>query len=317
VSRRTVLVTGLTGQDGSYLAERLLAGGDEVVGVVRPPLDRDLGHVEGLRDRLRLVEGDLADPEALRAAIAEVAPAELFHLAAPTFVPASWEDPVATFAEIAGATAAVLDAAARAGARALVASSPEVFGDAGVSPQAEDAPRRPLTPYGAAKLAAHELARIHRERGAFACAAITYNHESPRRPERFVTRKITSGVAAIARGERDELVLGDLAAQRDWSHAADVVEGMVLALRHEEPGDYVLASGEARTVGDFVAAAWDAAGLTGEPRVRVDPRFVRPPERTVLVGDPSRAREVLGWAPRIGFAELVGEMVAADLASRA
>lgn len=313
MSRRTVLVTGLTGQDGSYLAEQLLEGGDEVVGVVRPPLDRDLGHVEALRERLRLVAGDLAAPAELRDTIVDVAPDELFHLAAPTFVPASWEDPVTTFAEIASATALVLDGAARAGARVLVVSSAEVFGDAGISPQDESAPRRPLTPYGVAKLAAHELARIHRERGAFACAAITYNHESPRRPERFVTRKITSGVAAIARGEQDELVLGDLSARRDWSHAADVVAGMVLALRHDEPDDYVLASGQPRTVREFVAAAWAAAGLEGEPRVRVDPRFVRPPEPTVLVGDPSKARDVLGWRPRRSFDAMVLEMVGADL----
>jgi GDPmannose 4,6-dehydratase len=309
------LVTGITGQDGSYLAERLLAEGTEVVGLVRPPAARrSLGPLEPVRDRIALVEADLGDPAALRRAVAAAEPDEVFHLAAPTFVPASWDDPPATFAEIAGASAVVLDAAARAGARVLVATSPEVFGDSGESPQREDSPRRPLTPYGAAKLAAHESVRIWRERrGAHACAVITYNHESPRRPERFVTRKITRAAARAAREPEAELVLGDLGARRDWSHAADVVEGMVLALRHPEPDDYVLGSGVARTVGDFVAAAWRAAGVPGPPRVRDDPGLVRPPERTLLVADPTRAREVLGWRPARSFEDLVAEMVAADL----
>jgi len=308
------LVTGITGQDGSYLAERLVAEGTEVVGVVRPPLDRPLGALEPLRDRLTLVPGTLGDPATLRRAIAGAAPDEVFHLAAPTFVPASWEDPVATFAEIAGATAVVLDAAAAAGARVVVASSPEVFGDAGVSPQAEDAPGGPVTPYGAAKLAAHELARVWRERrGAFACAVVTYNHESPRRPERFVTRKITRAAAwAAARDASAELVLGDLDARRDWSHADDVVAGLVLAARHPSPEDWVLGSGVARTVRAFVDAAWAAAGVQAPPNVRVDPALVRPPERTLLVADASRARDVLGWRPQRSFEALVAEMVAAD-----
>jgi GDPmannose 4,6-dehydratase len=316
------LVTGITGQDGTYLAERLLADGTEVVGLVRPPLaGRDLGPVLGpLRDRLALVEGDLRDPDGLRRAVAAAAPDELYHLAAPTFVPASWDDPAGALAEVAGATAVLLDAGARAGVRVLVATSPELFGDAGVSPQAEDAPRRPLTPYGAAKLAAHELVRVWRERrGAHACAAVTYNHESPRRPARFVTRKITRAAAAAARAQAagaaaEELVLGDLGARRDWSHAADVVEGYVLAMRHPEPGDYVLGSGVARTVRDFVDAAWRAAGLDpAAAPVRVDPALVRPPERTLLVADPARARAVLGWRPARSFEQLVAEMVAADL----
>ncbi len=316
------LVTGITGQDGTYLAERLLADGTAVCGLVRPPLaGRDLGPVlEPLRDDLTLVEADLRDPDGLRRAVAAAAPDELYHLAAPTFVPASWDDPVATFTEVAGATAVLLDAGARAGARVLVVTSPELFGDAGVSPQAEDAPRRPLTPYGAAKLAAHELVRVWRERrGTHACAVVTYNHESPRRPARFVTRKITRAAAAAARARADgtpeaELVLGDLGARRDWSHAADVVEGLVLALRHPQAGDYVLGSGVARTVGAFVDAAWAAAGLDpASAPVRVDPALVRPPEPTPLVADPARARDVLGWRPARSFEQLVAEMVAADL----
>jgi GDPmannose 4,6-dehydratase len=197
----------------------------------------------------------------------------------------------------------------------LVATSPEIFGDAGgVSPQDEDAPRRPRSPYGVAKLAAHELVRVLREAGdVHACSVITYNHESPRRPERFVTRRVTRAVAAMQLGQQDELVLGDLGARRDWSHARDVVRGMALALAHDEPGDYVLASGTARTVEQFAAAAFAAAGLDGEGRVRVDPALVRPPEPTVLVGDARRARDVLGWRAEIPFEDLVAEMVQADL----
>jgi GDPmannose 4,6-dehydratase len=231
-------------------------------------------------------------------------------------VPGSWDAVAQTMQEISAATATVLELARELGLRALTVSSPEVFGDAGVSPQREDSPKRPRSPYGVAKLAAHELVRVLREgRDVHACSVITYNHESPRRPERFVTRKITRAAAAIRLGLEDELVLGDLEARRDWSHARDIVRGMALALDHDEPGDYVLASGVARTVGDFVAAAFAAAGVDPEGRVRVDPRFVRPPESTVLVGDPTRAREVLGWEPQVSFDELVREMVDGDLSA--
>jgi GDPmannose 4,6-dehydratase len=316
VSARRALVTGITGQDGTYLAERLLAEGRRVTGLVRPPLDRPLPALDAFRDDVELVAADLADAGAVAAAVRDARPDDVFHLAAPTFVPASWEDPARTLAEVAGGTAAVLRAAGEADARVLVATSPEIFGDAGESPQHEGSPRRPRSPYGVAKLAAHELVRVLRdERGLHACAAITYNHESPRRPERFVTRKITRAAAAVALGLEREVALGDLSAQRDWSHAADVVAGMVLALDHPEPGDYVLASGEARTVGAFAEAAFAAVGLAAADHVRVDERFVRPPEPTPLIGDPARAREVLGWAPRVAFEDLVAEMVEADLAA--
>jgi GDPmannose 4,6-dehydratase len=331
-------VTGIGGQDGSYLAERLLADGDQVMGVVRPPVDRELPALRGLEEDVELIAGDLEDPGGLADTIRRWAPDDVYHLAAPTFVPApwddpgrtlpevaeataavapspaSWDDPGRTLREVAEATAAVLLAARDTEARVLTVASPEIFGDAGgVSPQDEDAPRRPRSPYGVAKLAAHELTRVLRDRGAHACGVITYNHESPRRPERFVTRKITRAAAAISLGRQDELALGDLDARRDWSHAADVVAGLCLALRHAEPGDYVLASGVARTVRDFARAAFAAVGLDADDHVRVDPELVRPPEPTVLVGDPSRAREVLGWEPRVAFEDLVREMVEADL----
>ncbi|MFA4927994.1 MAG: GDP-mannose 4,6-dehydratase [Patulibacter sp.] len=323
---RRVLITGITGQDGGYLAEQLVAGGDQVVGTVRRTdgalAAAGLGHLDG---QIELVAADLLDPASLRRTILDVAPDEIYHLAAPTFVPDSWRDPTEVTAAIVTGTAAVLAAAGTLDdVRVLVASSSEIFGDAGVSPQDEEAPKRPRSPYGVAKLAAHGLVgtlRAHDDR--FLVSAITFNHESPRRPERFLPRKVTAGVAAIAAGRAETLTLGDQSAVRDWSHARDIVAGMVLALRHDRPGDYVLASGVPRTVGDLVDAAFAAAGVeryvtdaTGErhDRVVVDPRFVRGPEPCPPVGDPTRAREALGWTPATSFDALIGEMVDADLA---
>lgn len=314
MSGRRALVTGISGQDGSYLAERLLDAGDEVVGVARAPLTREMALIEHLRDRLTLVEGDLADPARLRRVIEDVRPDDIFHLGAPTFVPASWDDPGAVVRQVTEASAAVLQAAETIGARVLVASSPEIFGNADESPQTEATPPHPRNPYGIAKLAAHELVSVMREtRGVHASAAITYNHESPRRPERFVTRKITRAAAAISLGLETSVTLGDLDARRDWSHAADIVAGMVLALRHDDPGDYILASGTARTVREFAVDAFAAVGLDASEHVRVDPDLVRPPEPRPLVGDPARAHDVLGWQPQIRFGDLVREMVEADL----
>jgi GDPmannose 4,6-dehydratase len=322
VSRRRVLITGVTGQDGGYLAERLLADGDEVIGAARAPAGAfeyaGLDHLEG---RVRLVEMDLLDPESIRRAVDEAAPEEIYHLAVPTFVPDSWEDPSEVTAAIATGTGTLLAAAGSLGdgVRVLVATSSEIFGDAGVSPQSEDSPMRPRSPYGVAKLAAHGLVgTLRAHHGRFLVSAITFNHESPRRPERFLPRKVSAGVAAIAAGRAETLTLGDLRAVRDWSHARDVVDGMVLALRHDEPGDYVFASGVGHTVGDLVDAAFSAAGVArvlpdGRDRVEVDQRFVRAPEAWPPVGDPSRARTVLGWEPRTSFEQLVAEMVAADL----
>lgn len=297
----TALITGITGQDGSYLADQLRAGGRDVVGLARSGADLDI---------------DLDDHDALRRAVAEVAPAELYHLAAPTFVPASFEQPGLIARQIAGATQALLDAAIAlpSSPRVFVATSAEIFGDCRVSPQDEDAPKRPRSPYGEAKLAAHEAVARARERGLFAVSGILYNHESPRRPAHFLPRKVTRGAAAIALGLEDRLVLGSLDAVRDWSHAADMMRGARLALEAGEARDYVFASGVGRTVGDLVAAAFDAAGVPAERRaVDVDPAFVRPPEATAPVGDPSRARRLLGWRPEISFEAMIAEMVAADL----
>jgi GDPmannose 4,6-dehydratase len=302
------LVTGIAGQDGSLLSELLLEEGHDVVGLVRRPPEPPLPGVE-------LVHGDLLDPESLRRAVAEVAPDRIFHFAAPTFVPASWEHPVETFSAIAGATAVLLDAAVALGpaTRVYVASSSEIFGDAGVSPQDENAPCRPTSPYGVAKLAAAQLARVWRGRGLHVSAGITFNHESERRPERFVTRKVTRGAAAIALGQADELVLGDLGAVRDWSAARDVVRGVRLMVEQDEPDDYVLASGRRRTVRELVQVAFGALDLDWERHVRVDQAFVRPHQPTESVGDPTKARERLGWTTTTSFEELIEGMVEADL----
>lgn len=318
-----MLITGVTGQDGGYLAERLLAEGDEVLGAVRRPEGAFArAGLEQLEGRVALLPLDLLDPASIRRAVAEAAPDEVYHLAAPTFVPDSWDDPTETVAAIATGTAALLAAAGTLGdgVRVLIATSSEIFGDAGVSPQSETSPMRPRSPYAAAKLAAHGLVgALRAHHGRFLVSAITYNHESPRRPERFLPRKVGAGVAAIAAGQAETLTLGDLRAVRDWSHARDVVEGMVLALRHDEPGDYVFASGVSHTVGDLVDAAFAGAGVErllpdGRDRVEVDPRFVRPPEQWPPIGDPSKARELLGWQSRTSFEQLVAELVEADLA---
>ncbi len=322
---RRVLITGITGQDGGYLAEQLVADGDEVIGTVRRPdgalAAAGLGHLEG---RVELVAADLLDPDGLRRTVLEVAPDEIYHLAAPTFVPDSWNDPTEVTAAIVTGTAAVLAATgALDGCRTLVASSSAIFGEADVAPQDERTATRPQNPYGVAKLAAHGLiGALRAHHGWFLVSAITFNHESPRRPDRFLPRKVTAGVAAIAAGRADELRLGDLSAVRDWSHARDIVAGMVLALRHDEPDDYVLASGVPRTVGDLVDAAFAAPGVerhvvgpdrTPRDPVGVDPRFVRAPERCPSNGDPAKARDRLGWVPTTSFDALIGEMVATDL----
>ncbi|QEC46267.1 GDP-mannose 4,6-dehydratase [Baekduia soli] len=314
---RRALITGISGQDGSYLAELLLAEGYDVAGIVRQPVDQDLPHLGHVRDRLTLLHGDLLEPGTLRDALGAVRPHELYHLAAPTFVPTSWEDPGLILAAIAGATAELLGAARRLDPemRVFVATSSEIFGDSGESPQHERSPMRPRSPYGVAKLAAHGLVGALRAHfGTHVVSGILFNHESPRRPAHFLPRKVTRGAAAIALGLQEELVLGDLRAVRDWSHAADVMRGAWLALQAPQAGDYVLASGRGRTVGELVDAAFAAAGVDPEGRVRVDPAFVRAPEATPPVGDPSHARSALGWEPAITFEAMIAEMVSADLA---
>jgi GDPmannose 4,6-dehydratase len=318
VSARSALITGITGQDGSFLAELLLEKGYAVSGVARPGAGASLGAGERLAERVNLLEGDLLEPHTLRAAIEKVLPDELYHLAAPSFVPESWRRPGETVRAIAGSCAAILEAArdAHRAMRVFVASSGSIFGDAPESPQREQTPCRPLHPYAIAKLAAHELVgALRRHEGLHASSGIAFNHESERRPEHFVTRKITRGAAAISLGLQQELSLGSLDAVRDWSFAGDVVEGAWLMLQQEQPGDYVLASGVPHTVAEFAQVAFACVGLDADDHVRVDPALVRAPEGTPNVGDPTKARELLGWTPKVGFEELVTRMVSADLRS--
>jgi GDPmannose 4,6-dehydratase len=313
----SALITGLTGQDGSFLAELLLAKGYRVVGLVRGDAgERGLGSAEHLRGQVELLNADVLDPVAFREAIVRAGTSEIYHLAAPSFVPASWERPGETLAAIAGSTATLLTVVRELelSARVLVAASSEIFGDAGESPQNEDTPCRPRSPYAIAKLAAHQLlGRLREHDGLHASSAITYNHESERRPERFVTRRITRAAAAISLGRQDELELGALDAVRDWSFAGDIVRGAWLMLQQEQPGDYVLASGVAHTVAEFARAAFACVDLDPEHYLRVDEARVRAPESTPSVGDPRRARERLGWVPELSFEQLVERMVRADL----
>jgi GDPmannose 4,6-dehydratase len=315
-AERRALLTGLTGQDGSFLAELLLEQGYTVSALVRGGSDRSLGPSEHLRERVRLVAGDLLEPASLRAAIESEGPSEVYHLAAPSFVPASWEQPAQTMRAIAGATGAVLEAVRELDPeiRVFAAASGAIFGEAPESPQREDTAARPTTPYAIAKLAAHQLVGALREHdGLFACSGIVFNHESERRPEQFVTRKITRAAAAIALGLQQELELGDLSAVRDWSYAGDIMRGAWMMLQQDTPDDYVLASGVPRTVADLARVAFACVELEAERFLRVDRSLVRRTEGTPSVGDPSKARERLGWQPQVSFEELVERMVRADL----
>ncbi len=322
---RRALITGITGQDGSFLAELLLEKGYAVTGVVRgaaaepaddPERGASLGCSEHLRAQVELVYGDLLEPQTLRAAIERVSPHEIYHLAAPSFVPDSWERPLQTVRAIAGSAAAILEAVRDldASARVFVPASGAIYGDAPESPQREDTVCRPTTPYAVARLAAHQLLGVLRAHdGLHASSGIVFNHESERRAERFVTRRITRAAAAISLGRQRELTLGDTSAVRDWSFAGDIVLGAWLMLQQEHPDDYVLASGVPHTVAEFAQAAFACVDLDAERYLRVDPARVRRAESTPSIGDPSKARERLGWTPEVGFEQLVQRMVAADL----
>ena len=318
------LITGITGQDGWYLAERLVADGYAVHGLVH---DGD-PHVAAVRERFPEVSlhvGDLQDSGSLAAAVAAADPDEIYNLAGISSVAFSWEQPVLTADITALGAARLLDEARllqeRRGpsdgraVRFVQASSAEIFGAASGF-QDESTPLAPTSPYGAAKAYAHQLCGLYRSVGVFAVSMVLFNHESPRRPPTFVTRKITQTVARIAQGLESELVLGNLDARRDWGWAPDYVDAMVRAARADRADDYVIATGEAHSVRDFALAAFERVGIPdGESRIRVDPALVRPGDPPVLVGDASRARAVLGWKPTVTFAELVGRMVEADLPS--
>jgi GDPmannose 4,6-dehydratase len=309
------LVTGVSGQDGYYLAQSLLASGYEVHGIVR---HADDGEVD---PRVIRHIADLTEGDRLRSIVREVAPHEIYNLAALSSVFLSWKEPVLT-AQVNGMAAAhLLDAALRLQEDGVVdphfvqASSAELFGQADQSPQNEDTPIRPASPYGASKAYAHHLVVVYRGHGLFASNCILYNHESPRRPETFVTRKITQGAARIARGLQAELVLGNLDARRDWGWAPDFARALELGAHADQAGDFVIATGETHSVKDFVARAFARAGVSGwEQHVRVSDEFRRPVDPAQQVGDASRARSVLGWEPSVSFEQIVDAMVDADLA---
>lgn len=312
------LVTGATGQDGSYLVERLVDEGVEVHALVREG-DAGAEASPGLPSAVHRHVGDLASGRSVEDLVTEVEPDEVYSLGGISSVARSWQEPALT-AQVSGVAVGHLLKAAhelqeRSGraVRVVQASSAEIFGRTSRIPQDETTPLRPLTPYGAAKAYAHHLVGVYRARGLHASSCILYNHESPRRPETFVTRKITAGVARIATGRQAELSMGNLDSRRDWGWAPDYVAAMVLAARAHLGRDYVIATGESHSVRDFVAAAFRAAGIDDwEHLVTLDPRFARPSDAPELVGDPSRARELLGWTPTVTFEEVVARMVAHD-----
>lgn len=316
--RRRVLITGIAGQDGSLLAELLCAEGAEVHGAVRGPLNRELPNLAAVRTELLLHELDIDVPGVLPPLVAEIVPDEVYHLAARAFVPESWLDPAATIRSVTAASAELIAAVREhaPAAHVVVAGSREMFGDCARSPQDELTPPQPSSPYGVAKLATHQLVGLAREHDALhVSSAILFNHESPRRQESYVSRKVTRAAAAISLGLADELTLGDLDAVRDWSAAEDIVRGLRAIASAEQADDYVLASGVGHTVRELVAAAFAVVELDPSRYVRVDERFVRRPEPSPPVGDPSRARSRLGWHAQTSFEELIREMVQADLAA--
>jgi GDPmannose 4,6-dehydratase len=322
---KCALITGITGQDGSYLTELLLAKGYAVHGVVRRTSNLLRSRIEHLRTddsiygrQLFLHYGDLTDATTLRRIFAKVRPAEVYHLAGQSHVGLSFEIPESTSEEVAMATLRLLEISRDQPQplRFYHASSSEIFGDAAESPQTEETPLRPTSPYGCAKAFATQLARIYRQAyGLFVCNGILYNHESPRRGENFVTRKIARAAARISRGLEEELVLGNISARRDWGYARDYVEAIWLMLQHREADDYVVATGQTHSVQEFVEAAFAAVDLTPEKYVKHDPAFERPNEPQGLVGSSAKIRRTLGWESRVPFPELVREMVEAELAA--
>lgn len=319
-TQRRALITGIAGQDGSYLAELLVGKGYHVEGVVEGDPDLDHPLLAAVRGRLTLYETDLADREAVQGLMRNARPDEIYNLAAPSVVPASWEDPVSTLEFMTGSVICMLETIHEISphTRFFQASSSEIFRGAATSPQNEQTAPRPTSPYGVGKLAGHGLVHSYRERyGIHASSGILYNHESPRRPVDFVTRKIVSAAVSIKLGEQDELALGDLSAKRDWGFAPDYVRAMWMMLQHDEPGDYVVATGVTHTVEDLVNISFQLLDLDVEKHVRTDPAFVRQGDEALLVGDPSKAAEVLGWRASTSFEQLLEAMVQAELAERA
>src|SRR5688500_6781876 len=305
---KRALITGISGQDGSYLAELLLAKGYEVTGVVRRSSAPNLWRIEHLLDRLTLRPGDLLDQLSLMRIIQDVKPHELYNLAAMSFVPASWDQPLLTGEYNSMGVTRLLEAVRQVNTDVKIyqASSSEMYGRVREVPQTEMTPFYPRSPYGVSKVFGHYITVNYRESyGMFTVSGILFNHESPRRGLEFVTRKVTDGVAKIKVGLADSLGLGNLDAQRDWGFAGDYVRAMWLMLQQDTPDDYVIATGQTPAVKNLVEAACGHAGLDWQKYVKLDPRFLRPAEVDLLIGDPSKARKALGWTPEVDFERLV------------
>ena len=312
----TALITGITGQDGSYLAEFLLEKGYDVIGMVRRSSTVTWERIEHIKDQISIVQGDLHDQSSLLTLVKEAQPTEIYNLAAQSFVPTSWNQPTLT-GEVTGLGVARMLEVIRMvnpDIRFYQASSSEMFGKVREVPQKEDTPFYPRSPYGVAKVYGHWITVNYRESyDLFAVSGILFNHESPRRGLEFVTRKITDAVARIKLGLADQLALGNLDSRRDWGYAKDYVRAMWLMLQQDGPDDYVVGTGETHSVREFCQAAFGHVGLNYEDYVVQDPRFYRPAEVDLLVSDPSKAKKVLGWEPTVNFEELVSLMVEADL----
>lgn len=311
------LITGISGQDGSYLAELLLEKGYEVYGMTRSKREIS-SRLESVEDRLVLVEGDLTDPISLDAVIADVRPDEIYNLAAQSFVPVSWDQPVLTSDVTGLGVLRLLDSIRKHAPKAkfLQASSSEMFGKVTETPQSETTCFRPHSPYGVAKVFGHNITVNYRDRyNLFACSCICFNHESPRRGAEFVTRKVTNHVARIKLGLADKLKMGNLDARRDWGFAGDYVRAMWLTLQQPAPDDFVIATGKTHSVQQLLEVAFNHCGLDWKKYVELDPSLVRPKETNQLCGDASKARTVLGWTPQYTFRQLIEMMVEADLAA--
>jgi GDPmannose 4,6-dehydratase len=313
---RRAMITGITGQDGSYLAELLLEKGYEVHGVVRRTSTDTIGRVNHIKDRLNFVHADLTDQTSVIDAVSEVRPHEIYNLAAQSFVPTSWKQPILTGDVTALGVTRVLEAMRMVDPtiKMYQASSSEMFGMVQETPQTERTSLYPRSPYGVAKCYGHYITVNYRESyDMFAVSGILFNHESPRRGLEFVTRKISDGVARIKAGKQDKLLLGNLDAKRDWGYAKDYVRAMWLMLQQETPGDYVISSGKTHSVRDFCEIAFSHVGLDYRKHVEVDPRFFRPAEVNLLLGDSAKAEKELGWKPEVDFEELVRLMVDSDV----
>jgi GDPmannose 4,6-dehydratase len=313
---KRAIITGITGQDGSYLAEYLLEKGYVVYGMVRRSSSQHFDRIQHIFDRVELVEGDLTDQSSLDDAIKTIGPNEVYNLASQSFVPTSWNQPVLT-ADVTGTGVTRMLEAIRKhkpDAKFYQASTSEMFGKVQETPQTEKTPFYPRSPYGVAKVYAHWITINYRESyNIFACSGICFNHESPRRGLEFISRKVTDGVARIKLGLADKLRLGNLDARRDWGFAGDYVEAMWLMLQQDQPEDYVIATGESHSVRDLVETAFGYIGLPLEPYIVVDPKLFRPAEVDILVGDAAKVQAKLGWRPTLSFDEMIGMMVEADL----